>query len=545
MTDIFISYARSTEAEAKRIAEALRSLGYGVWRDDELPAHRAYAEVIEERLQAAKAVVVVWSAEAVKSQWVFSEANRAREDGKLVQLNIDGARLPMPFDSIQCADLAAWDGVAQTPGWRKVVASVAELIGGARAPPARDLAPDPPLALPSRPSIAVMPFANLSGDPEQDYFADGMVEEIVAALTRNRAVFVIASSSTSGFRGRSVSPQEIARRLGVRYILEGSVRKAGGRVRIAVRLLDAADGAQMWADRFDDTLEDVFALQDQVALSVAGIIEPTVQAAEIRKVAKRPTESLGGYDLFLRAQPLFWAFQKETMAEALVLLERAVALDSEFGMAVAMAATCHRMMVDFQWSDDIAAHRAAGLDLATRALALAGDDARALAHVASALMGLEPSPDRAATVIERALSLNPGCAYAWLVSGLLHTRLGEPDRAVADFETAVRLDPLSAIRGVARWNTGLARFQQGRFAEALPLILEQSTAVAPVWHAVLAATCGHLGRISEARAALARLRAVSHLSAEDLGDLWFRKAEHRGLLADGIALAEADGGGAV
>ena len=485
--------------------------------------------------------MVVWSAEAVKSQLVFSEANRAREHGKLVQLNLDGARLPMPFDSIQCADLAAWDGDADAPGWRKVAACVADLMGDTGSTVGRPSASEPPPPLPSRPSLAVMPFTNLSGDPEQDYFADGMVEEIVAALTRNRSIFVIASSSTSGFRGKAVSPQEIAHQLGVRYLLEGSVRKAGGCVRIAVRLLDATDGVQMWADRFDDTLEDVFALQDQVALSVAGIIEPTVQAAEIRKVVKRPTENMGGYDLFLRAQPLFWGFQGGTMTEALDLLERAAALDPEFGLALAMAATCHRMIVDFQWSDDAAGHRARGLDLASRALEISGDDARALAHVASALMGLESTPDRAATVIERALALNPGCAYAWLVSGLLHTRLGEPDRAIADFETAIRLDPLSAVRGVARWNIGLARFQQGRFAEARPLILEQTAAVAPLRHAIMAAICGHLGRIDEAAEALARLRAASHLSAEDLGNVWFRKAEHRRLLREGVALAEGGG----
>src|SRR5579859_141041 len=265
MTDIFISYARSTAPQAQAIAEALRALGYCVWRDDELPAHRAYAEVIEERLRAAKAVVVIWSAEAAKSQWVFSEANRAREDGKLVQLSLDSTRLPMPFDTIQCADMSGWVGDPGSPGWRKVVASLGDLVAGTTVAPSA-AAP----ALPAKPSIAILPFANLSGDPEQEYFADGMVVEIVAALARIPSIFVIASGSSFSFKGRSVSPQEAARQLGVRYVLEGSVRKAAERVRITVQLIDASDGAQIWTQRFDDTLEDVFALQDKVALAAAG-----------------------------------------------------------------------------------------------------------------------------------------------------------------------------------------------------------------------------------------------------------------------------------
>ena len=252
-----------------------------MWRDDGLPAHRAYAEVIEERLKAAKAVVVIWSSEAAKSQWVFSEANRAREDGKLVQLAVEDTRLPMPFDTIQCADLAGWSGEAGASSWRKVVASIGDLLGGANPAPIPGSVADAPLPLPTKPSIAVMPFANLSGDPEQDYFAEGLVEEIVRALSRVRSLFVIGSGSSASLKAMVTTPREVARTLGVRYVLEGSVRKAGGRVRIAVRLVDGLDGAQIWADRFEDTLEDVFALQDRVALSVAGVIEPAVREADL------------------------------------------------------------------------------------------------------------------------------------------------------------------------------------------------------------------------------------------------------------------------
>ncbi len=268
MADIFISYARSTAKQAQAVAEALRSQGYGVWLDDAIPAHRAYADVIEEELKALTAVVV-WSADAVKSQWVQSEADHAREAGKLVQLNIDGALLPMPFDRIQCADLTGWTGDADAPGWRRVAASIATLTAGAAAaPPAAPVVK----ALPQgqlKPSIAVMPFANLSNDPEQDYFVDGVVEEIVSALSRFKSLFVTSAGDGLVSDGKAMSPQDAAHQLGVRYLLEGSVRKSGGRVRIAVHLVDASNGAEIWADRLDDTMEDVFALQDRVAARVA------------------------------------------------------------------------------------------------------------------------------------------------------------------------------------------------------------------------------------------------------------------------------------
>ncbi|HEY1878672.1 MAG TPA: TIR domain-containing protein, partial [Caulobacteraceae bacterium] len=176
MSDVFISYARSTEAQARRIGDALRALGHSVWRDDELPAHRAYAEVIRERLTSAKAVVVVWSAEAARSEWVQSEADRARTDRKLVQLTIDGAELPMPFDRIQCADMNGWSGGADHPGWRKVADSVAALINGEAAPAA---SPAPLARARPKLSICVLPFANMSGDAEQEYFSDGISEDII------------------------------------------------------------------------------------------------------------------------------------------------------------------------------------------------------------------------------------------------------------------------------------------------------------------------------------------------------------------------------
>ena len=537
MADVFISYARSTAAQAAQIAEGLRALGYGVWRDDELPAHRAYADVIEERLQAAKAVLVIWSAEAATSEWVQSEADTARTEHKLVQLTIDGSKLPRPFDRIQCADLAGWSGDTEAGGWKKVVASIADLVG-APAPAASPVAQSAPPPLPSKPSIAVMPFANLSGDPEQAYFADGMVEEITNALSRIKSIFVIGRGSTNALKGKGDTPQEAAAKLGVRYVLEGSVRKAGQRVRIAVKLTDAVGGVQVWADRFEDTLDDVFALQDKVALGVAGVIEPTVQNAELRRVARRPTESMGAYDLYLRALPLALSYADAGTMQALPLLERALAIDPDFGPALAIAGVFYYMRVQFGWSNDPEGDRGRAGDLSRRAVRASPDDAEVLARAATTLVRLDGS-EAGTLLIERALALNPGSAFVRRAAGLHHVFRGEPDLAIQDLELAIRIDPLvSGVGANPRMFMGIARFQQGRFTDALPLLQEAARQTnAPGVPAYMVATCGHLRRIGEAQAELARYRAASSTPIEDRA---LGKSEHRELFMDGIALAEGE-----
>jgi adenylate cyclase len=538
MADIFISYARSTAKQAQAIAQALRSQGYGVWLDDAIPAHRAYADVIEEELKAAAAVVVVWSAEAAKSQWVQSEADHARAAGKLVQLNIDGAQLPMPFDRIQCVDMTGWAGDADTPGWRKVVASIAVLAGGS-APSAP--APAPVVeALPRsqlKPSIAVVPFANLSNDPEQEYFVEGVVEEIVSALSRFKSIFVISAGSSLVSEGREVTPQDAARQLGVRYVLEGSVRKAGGRVRITVHLVDAINGAEIWADRLDDTMEDVFALQDRVAARVAGVIEPTVEDTEEVRSSSRPTANMSSYDLYLRSLPPFRLSRKAEMLAAIDLLDQAIALDPDFALAMSQSCICHRQVVDHGWCDDPDTTRRRALDLAERALRLAGDDAKVVAQVAASLPGLEASLGRAVALVDRAIALNPASAFVWLISGSVQLKNGQPDLAAEHLETAMRLDPISSMNAFARMYLASARFQQGRFDDALGLFMTTSLRL-PVSYAVLAALHGHRGEIGQAREALVQLRSLSSGPIEEFARIWFPRPEHRELFLDGIALAE-------
>ena len=227
--------------------------------------------------------------------------------------------------------------------------------------------------LPDKPSIAVLPFANMSGDPEQEYFADGMVEEIITALSRIRWLFVIARNSSFTYKGQAVDVKQVGRELGVRYVLEGSVRKAGNRVRITAQLIDALTGTHLWADRFDGSLEDVFELQDKVAVSVAGVIEPALQAAEMRRSAARPTTDLTAYDLYLRALAVFFPITKERIFEALRLLEQAIAIDRHYGPALAWAAICHMRLVIDGWAEEPETSRRKAIDLARQALAGGGE----------------------------------------------------------------------------------------------------------------------------------------------------------------------------
>ena len=369
MSEVFISYARPQEAEARRIAEALRSLGFAVWRDDELPAHRDYSEVIEERLRLAKAVVVVWSVEAVKSQWVRAEADVAREAGTLVQLSLDGAPLPLPFNRIQCADLRGWQGDVAAPGWRKVAESVAELVRRpAPAPePAQALTAAPASLTPEKFPVAVCAFADPTGAATGDDFAEGLSAEIATALARFSALLVIDAESAA------------------RYRLEGSVRRYGSRVRINVQLRDTAQGERVWTERFDDALEDPFALQDDVASRVAGRVEAAILAHETRRLAARPLETLTAHELWLRARETIRRAGLEQLEEIEALSERAVALDPGHGRTLALLATALGFRIAYAGAgEDVAALEARFADIVRRAMLAGSDDPEVLVFVGEA-----------------------------------------------------------------------------------------------------------------------------------------------------------------
>jgi TolB-like protein/predicted ATPase/class 3 adenylate cyclase len=385
-----------------------------------------------------------------------------------------------------------------------------------------------------KPSLAVLPFQNFSADPEQEYFADGMVEEIITALSRIRWLFVTARNSTFAYKGQNVDVKRVGRELGVRYVLEGSVRRSGNRVRITCQLIDAGTEAHLWADHFDGPLEDVFDLQDKVASSVAGVIEPALQAAETSRSTGRPPTDLTAYDLYLRAHAMVWSARQ--IPEALGLLEQAIARDPRYGPALAWAAMCcYRLCVDGSGSDFERDSRK-GIDFGQRALEVAGDDPEVIVNAALALSYFGEDINAMIALIDRALALNPNFARGWHVGGILRLFSGQPDLAIEHAETALRLSPRARI-GTSLSLIGQALFLARRFDEAVPklLLAIQEDPSFPAPYRYLTACYAHMGRLGEARATVARLRRIT--SGVGRGDSWFRNAEHRELYLSGLRLA--------
>jgi len=394
-----------------------------------------------------------------------------------------------------------------------------------------------PLALPDKPSIAVLPFANMSGDPEQEYFADGMVDEIITALSRIRWLFVIAQNSSFSYKGQSPDVKQVGRELGVRYVLEGSVRKAGGRVRITAQLIDTTTGAHLWADRFDGSLEDVFDLQDKVASSVAGVIEPALQAAETARSANRPTTDLTAYDLYLRAHAVVFS-SGARFAEALRMMEQAIERDPGYGPALAWAAVCCLLVTDRQ-SGDPEANSRKGVDFARRALEVAGDDPGILANGALALAYFGEDIGAMMALVDRALVFNPNYARGWHISGILRVWAGQADLGIERLEAALRLSPQARI-GWGLMVIGMAHFLSRRFDQAVPkllLAIQEDPGYLETYR-YLAACYAHMGRLDEAREVVARMRAVTSVIVPNAS--YLRNAEHRELYLSGLRLAAGE-----
>jgi TolB-like protein len=366
------------------------------------------------------------------------------------------------------------------------------------------------LPVPDRPSIAVLPFANLSGDPEQEYFADGIVEEIITALSRIRWLFVIARNSSFTFKGRAVDVKQVGRELGVRYVLEGSVRKAANRVRISGQLIDAATGLHLWADRFDGQLDDIFDLQDQVTANVVGALAPKLQQAEIQRVRHKPTEILDAYDYFLRGMASLYRWTREGNNEALALFYKAIELDSDFATAHGMAASCYGWRQFNGWTTDRPKELAESIRLVERVTESGKDDAVALSFGGLALGYVVGDLKGSAALIDKALVLNPNLAAAWHASGWVRAFLRDTDLALEHVARAMRLSPLDPLMFSMHLVAGLTHFVARRYAEAAicadKAFREQPNFLPAIR---LMAACNALcGRLEEARKAIARGREL-------------------------------------
>ena len=410
----------------------------------------------------------------------------------------------------------------------------------------REIDPAPALEVampvpPDRPSIAVLPFLNLSGDPAQEYFVDGVVEDIISAFSHMSWLFVIARNSSFTYKGRAVDVKQVGRELGVRYVLEGSLRKAANRVRMTGQLVDAATGANIWSERFEGEIDDIFALQDRLTADVVGAISPRLERAEIERAQRKPTGSLDAYDYYLRAMADLQQGTREAIDQALRLLDKAVDADPEFAAAHAMAGWCYFWRKVNGWAEDRAREAAEGTRLARRAVELGRDDAVALARAGHALAHLDGDLDGGIDLLERAKRLNPNLAAAWFLGGFLRVWRGEPEYAIAHFTEAMRLSPLDPELYRMQAGMAAAHLFAGRFDEAsswagkafrdLPSFL---MAVA-----VIAASHAHAGRLDEARRVMRHLRRLDPaLRISQLGDwLSIRRPQDIAVFAEGLRKA--------
>jgi TolB-like protein/class 3 adenylate cyclase len=442
------------------------------------------------------------------------------------------------FDEVRGKLAAAFEDLGEQP-----VKNLTRPVRACKVRPADGGAPAalPPPSLPGKPSIAVLPFQNMSGDAEQEYFADGMVEDVITELARLPWLFVIARNSSFTYKGRAVDVKRVGRELGVRYLLEGSVRKAGGRVRITGQLIDAATGAHLWADRFDGELSDVFELQDRVTESVVGVIAPRLEQAEIERAKRKPTESLGAYDYFLRGMAAFHRFSPADNADALALFGKAVALDPDYAAAYAMAARCYLQRKGFGWVADRAAEIAETRRLARRAVDLGRDDAVTLANAGMALIVVAGELDDGADLLDRALALNQNLAWVWHFSALAKAFLGEPEAAIEQAARAMRLSPQDPQTFAMQMATAWGHFFLGRDAEASDWA-EAALRQQPnflIGATVAAAAAAHAGRTAAAGRAMARLRGLDPaLRLANLHELLpFRRPEDLARWAEGLRLA--------
>jgi adenylate cyclase len=365
-----------------------------------------------------------------------------------------------------------------------------------------------PLALPDRPSIAVLRFANISGDPEQNYFVDGMVEDIITGLSHIKWLFVIARNSSFAYKVKAPDVRQVGRELGVRYVLEGSVRRAVGRIRITGQLVEAESGRHIWAERYDRSVDDVFALQDDITASVVGAIEPNLRQAEIERVKRKRPESLDAYDLALRATPFVETAMPDGASQALPLLERALAVEPDYALAHGHAAVCHEIL--FMRAGGREEHRQRAIGHARAALVHGRDDATALAEAGFVIAMVEHDRPGALAAFDAATALSPSSAFTYIMGSVVLGWAGEGDRAIEWAEKGLRLSAFDPWNFNAWFGVFAGNFQQARYEDAANAARKsvQSNPGFSIPHICLAAALVKLSRIDEAKAAAGRVVAL-------------------------------------
>jgi len=531
--DIFLSYNRENQAVARRFAEAFERDGLSVWWDQTLRSGEAYDQVTEQALRTAKAVVVLWSKKSVDSRWVRAEATLADRQHTLVPAMIEPCERPIMFELTQTADLCHWNGDGTHPCWKSFLADVHQFVragdsrgisaGGtpAPAPVARSVPAAP--AAPStgssdhRPSLAVLPFANRSRDADDDVFADGMVEDLIAALSLNPSMKVIARSATLAYRDNISDLRSIGRNLGVRYLLEGNVRRVGSALRVTTQLIEADAGTILWTQKFDRPLTELAKLQESLVTEVANALGVQVQSAEIRRTLQKP-DDLNAWEAVMRAQALGMNMTPESAEAAIAESRRAIAIDSRYAPGHAMLAgslsVYNNLMKPGGPSPSL---RLEALEHVNRALALDSSDPSVLSLAAIVQMGSGAYMEGAACA-RRALAINPNAAIGRHAALFACLRDGLADEAVTHAQAYLTLAPGDFRNHLILSFLALAHFMAGRYAQALEAI-DRALEFRPTFPIAVrdrAVYLDKLGRRDEARAAVRRLRSIAPADSLDV-----------------------------
>jgi TolB-like protein len=526
MPDIFLSYTREDQQAAQRFAEAFEAQGYSVWWDVTLRSGEAYDQVTEEALRTAKAVVVLWSKKSVASRWVRAEATLADRNRTLVPARIETCDLPIMFELTQTADLSHWMGETKDPAWRAFLADVRRIIeAGATpmrsTPPRASRAADPPPSESKIYSIAVLPFINRSGREEDDVFADGMVEDLSAALSAHSSRKVVASSATASYRKGSRDLRQIGQHLGVHYLLEGNVRRVGGDLRVTAQLVEAESESILWTQKFDRPLAELSTLQEDLVAEVAAHLGVQIQLATMDRALKK-TGNISGNEARMRALAHYSRATRSGWEAAAAEAKRAVENDPDNAGLYGILANSQARLLNYRGGDDPELAREIIHNI-RRALAGRPTDPTelgGLGGVAGALATLGKLQD-ALPLAERTVGLNPTADSGHLLLGSILVRMGRSDEALRELDALERLAPDSSLAGYSSIWRAVAQLQAGRPDQALPAA-ERAVRLLPGVEALTqSALClAKLDNRDRARGVLRRLRDTDpELSCETLQNL--------------------------
>lgn len=519
----------------ERIVQALQQRGFSVWWDQNIQGGQRFARAIATELAQAGAVIVVWSHLSVESEWVADEAQEAKDLGKIVPILVDDVRPPLGFRSVQTLSLMDWDGQASHPRiqalfdaidlhlsthtiaatdetWTKADPGPRERPGFKLEAAAQTItAPTSTNAQEGivRPSIAALAFENRSGDPEQEYFCDGLVEDVIVTLARFKDLRVIACSSSFSYKGRTVDLGQVGQELDAQYVLTGSVRKAGKRIRLTAQLV-AIDGLESaWSEQFDAELDDVFEVQDRLAQAIAAQIFPSISKSQLQQITRKRPADLSAWDLSLKAQQAASSGTADGFKDAREYAAQALAMDPECMSALVCNAWCHISEAWLNFATEPAQSVALGIEAARKAVALDGDDAQAFAYLGYGLF-YAGQHEQGLSHLRTAVELNRNAAFGWQIYGMLLTYAGAADEALNALQQAAELSPRDRNRHVWIASMGVAAFDKGCYEKAIEYHRE-AIAINPEFapgYRGLAADLSATGRMQEARAVLRQLKAL-------------------------------------